>query len=298
MADDFAKADRPPARHPGRRAVLSRGEVIALAVFGQWRRFAHEADVSRDAARRRRAACPGLPSRCQLNRPVRRHRAAIARFALWLAARLGAPDATDEVLAGTGVRTRTAKRRGHGWLCGQADLGCCTRRGCSHGAHLLTAVPPAGVITGFGCGPAATNDRVLAEPCFARRAAPDPRLPSAGAPAGSGAAAADMGFGGRECEARWAAASGAHVTCPPPPDRQTRRWPRALRRWLASIRQVVETVPDRLLDTVGLARERPQDLRGRQARRAAKAARHNACVGLNRQVGAAGLAIAEVLAWD
>lgn len=298
MVDDFTKAELPPARHPGRRAGLSRSEVITLALFGQWRRFAHEADFYRYAQRKLRAAFPGLPSRCQLNRLVRQHRDVITRFGLWLAAQLGAPEAAYEVLDSTGVRTRNCKRRHHGWLFGQTDLGWCTRLGWYHGLQLLTAVSPTGVITGYGFGPASTNDRVLAETFFAVRAVPDRHLPSVGAPAGSGDYVADMGFGGRECEARWASQYAAYVTCAPQPDRKTRRWPKALRTWLASIRQVIETVHDHLLETFRLDRERPHDLTGFQARLAAKMALHNVCIWLNRQVGQPDLAIAEVLAWD
>jgi hypothetical protein len=46
-----------------------------------------------------------------------------------------------------------------------------------------------------------------------------------------------------------------------PHQRSKQRWPKALRRWLASLRQIIETVNDKLLNTFRLARERPHDLR-------------------------------------
>jgi hypothetical protein len=55
-------------------------------------------------------------------------------------------------------------------------------------------------------------------------------------------------------------------------------WPKALRRWLAGVRQIVETVYEKLAHTFRLDRERPHDLSGFQARLAAKMALHNFCV--------------------
>jgi hypothetical protein len=55
-------------------------------------------------------------------------------------------------------------------------------------------------------------------------------------------------------------------------------WPKALRRWLASIRQIVETVFEKLHNLFRLNRERPHDLSGFQARLAAKMALSNFCV--------------------
>ncbi|MDX6379797.1 MAG: hypothetical protein QOI57_821 [Rubrobacteraceae bacterium] len=38
-------------------------------------------------------------------------------------------------------------------------------------------------------------------------------------------------------------------------------WPKRLRRWVAGLGQIIETVYDKLLNTFGLARERPHELR-------------------------------------
>jgi hypothetical protein len=70
-----------------------------------------------------------------------------------------------------------------------------------------------------------------------------------------------------------------------------------LRRWLASLRQIIETVNDKLLNTFRLARERPHDVTGFQARLAAKVALHNFCIWFNLQLNHAPLAFAELLAW-
>src|SRR3954471_13661691 len=78
----------------------------------------------------------------------------------------------------SGIPTRDAKRRGTGWLAGQADIGWSNRIGGFEGFHLLTSITPTGVITGFGFAPASCNAHTLAETFFAARQHPSPRLPS------------------------------------------------------------------------------------------------------------------------
>lgn len=81
------------------------------------------------------------------------------------------------------------------------------------------------------------------------------------------------------------------------PYRNQQRWPRALRRWLAGLRQIVESVHYKLLHTCGLAQARPHTLAGCQARWAAAVGLHNCCCWLNRRLGRPLLAFAELLAW-
>jgi len=70
-----------------------------------------------------------------------------------------------------------------------------------------------------------------------------------------------------------------------------------LRRWVASIRQVVETVYDKLFNAFGLWRERPHELEGLRARLAARVALHNFCIWLNDRLGRPRLAFADLLGW-
>ena len=94
------------------------------------------------------------------------------------------------------------------------------------------------MITGFCFGSASTADQPLAETFFALRAAPDPRLVSVGS-AFSGLYVADKGFEGVENHRRWLECYGAEVIHPP--KRNSKKpWPKRLRRWVASIRQIVE----------------------------------------------------------
>jgi len=167
--------------------------------------------------------------------------------------------------------------------------------GWYEGVRLLLAVTPTGAITGWGIGPASTNDRVLAETFFAARACPEPGLASVGS-ATSDCYVADMGFTGRACEVRWATTYAAVVVCPPQSDSK-RAWPKPLRTWLAGIRQVIETVNDRLLFAFGLDRKRSHALSGLQARLAATVCLHNVCCWLNRKRGRGLLQVADLMDW-
>ena len=66
---------------------------------------------------------------------------------------------------------------------------------------------------------------------------------------------------------------------------------------MASIRQIVETVYDKLFNTFGLRRERPHRLSGLRARLAARVALHNFCIWLNKRLGRPRLAFADLLGW-
>jgi len=66
---------------------------------------------------------------------------------------------------------------------------------------------------------------------------------------------------------------------------------------LAGVRQIVETVYEKLTHTFRLDRERPHDLSGFQARLAAKMALHNVCIWLNAQLGRLQLAFAALVNW-
>jgi len=295
MVDDFCKSELPAEKRPGPQASLSRSEVITLAIFGQWQRFGSERGFYRYAERHLRSAFPNLPHRAQFNRLLRRHRDAIVAFFLHLVQRLEAQDCVYEALDSSAVPTRDAKRRGAGWLPGLADIGWSNRLGWYEGFHLLMAVSPDGTITGFGFGPASAKDQPLAESFFALRHRPNPRLRSVGAPA-KGPYVTDKGFLGQQAHRRWRHCYGATVISPP--QRNSRLyWPKALRRWLASIRQIVETVFEKLHNSFRLNRERPHDLSGFQARLAAKMALSNFCVWLNVQLERPRLSFADLLQW-
>jgi hypothetical protein len=201
-----------------------------------------------------------------------------------------------EALDCSAMPIRDAKRRGHGWLAGDADIGWSNSLGWYEGFSLLTAVDPSGVVTGFCFGAASSADQPLAETFFAVRARPNPRLGSVGSMS-SGPYVADKGFEGAENHRRWLDEYGAHIIHPPKRTARKKAWSKSLRRWVAGIRQIVESVYDKLFNTFGLWRERPHNLQGLRARLASRVALHNFCIWLNDQLGRPRLAFADLLGW-
>jgi hypothetical protein len=295
MVDDFCKSQLPDENQPGRKASLSRSEVITLAVFSQWERFRSERDFYRYAQRHLREVFPTLPHHGQFNRLVRRHRDAISAFFLHLVDCLQGRKCAYEALDTSGVATRDCKRRGRGWLPGLANIGWSNRLGWYHGFHLLTSVNPEGIVTGFAFAPASAKDQPMAEAFFALRRYPDARLPTTGRPA-LGPYVADKGFVGRPNKERWLLLYGAQVISPQQNNSRF-AWPKAWRRFVSSVRQIVETVYEKLHRTFRLDRERPHDLSGFQARLAAKIALHNFCIWLNEKLGRPKLAFADLVDW-
>jgi hypothetical protein len=184
---------------------------------------------------------------------------------------------------------------GAGWSPGLADIGWSNRLGWYEGFHLLVAVNPLGVMTGFGFGPASSTEQPLAETFFALHRYPHPRVPSVGAPA-LGPDVVDKGCEGQANHAMWWQTYGAQVICPPQRHSKT-LWPKAQRRWLAGVRQIVETVYDKLAHTFRLDRERPHDHRGFQVRLAAKMALPNCGIWLHAQLGRPRLAFTDLVDW-
>lgn len=303
--DDFCQRDLPPEARgaAGPPPSLSRSEVVALSCLGQLCRFQSERDFWRFARRRLGHLFPRLPERSRFNRLQRRHARAAARFAVWLAARVDQGATPVEAVDRVGVATRWCGRRGAGWLEREADKGHCSRLGFFHGLHLglhlMTAVSQAGAVTGFCVGPASCKDQPHACAFLCARAYYRDELPWVGAPATASHYALDKGFAGRDwhrlfCEAYKVA--GVH--CAPIGNHAgAAAWGRGARRWLASVRQIVETAHEKLLNFCRPARERPHEYEGFFARLCAKVALHNFCIHLNRQHGRPNLAFADLIDW-
>jgi hypothetical protein len=152
------------------------------------------------------------------------------------------------------------------------------------------------VITGFGFASSNTKDQPLAETFFALGVEPNDRLASVGS-AALGPYVSDKGFEGEENHRRWLESYGARIICPPKGNERKRRWPKQLRRWAAGIRQISETVYEKLHNTFGLRRERAHELSGLRARLAARVALHNLCIWLNECLGRPRLTFADLLGW-
>jgi hypothetical protein len=296
MADDYCKAQHIgwPIQ-PGPAPSLQVSEVLSLALLSRWARFRSGRDFYRYARRQLTAAFRGLPASSQFNRLVRAASGWLSGFSHWLVAQLQARQCAYEILDTMGCATRDAHRRGSGWLAGEATIGYGNRLGWYEGLSVMTSVTPDGVITGFGCAPANTKEQPCAETFLAARARQPAGLPEVGLPA-VGEYVTDNGFCGRLNHQRWQQAYGATVTSPPQ-RRHPRPWPKALRRWWAGLRQIVETVHDKLLNTFRLDRERPHHVQGFRAHLAASVALHNFCIWLNIQLGRPKLAFADLIDW-
>jgi hypothetical protein len=315
VVDDLYQARyaaRKPVR-PGRKATLSDSEVLTLALLQQWRSDRAERGFVRWVRAHWRHYFPHMLGQSSFNRRVRDLTGVLERLgpdvSAALAHQLG-EDPRYTVLDGVPVplmrRCRGARHRCFG---AEAGMG---RGGSDHswyyGCLLLDAVCPHGTVTGFVVGPAATQERWLAETLLRWRqdpSAPPPTLEenasivgrrhraAAIGPTGplhgrlsAGAASSyylgDAGFAGSTWQQHWRQTYGAYVlTHADPP---VAALP-GIRASYAAARQVVETVHSILLGTFGLAFPRARTAWGLRARLAAKIAAFNLAVLLNYQAG-------------
>jgi hypothetical protein len=248
--DDFCPS-HPPKSRPGPDASLCESEVLTLAIFARWSWFASERDFNRYASGRLTDAFPTLPERSQFNCSLRPHPELIEAFSLHLVSLLtDARKCPYQALDSSALPIRDRKRRGHGWSAAEADIGW------YEGFSLLTATDPTGIITGFCFSAASSADQSMAEGFFAIGAHPDPRISSVGS-ISWGPYIADEGFEVAENHRRWQESYGALVIHPP--KRNSRKpWSKRPRRWLAGIRQIAESLYDKLFDVFGPGRERPE----------------------------------------
>ena len=121
--DDLCHPHASQQRRPGPPASLSESELITLAIFARWSRFSSERDFYRYATGHLRAAFPTLPDRSQFNRLVRFYAQDIEEIAVKLGVMLEGEAHPYQALDSSAMPVRDAKRRAHGWLAGQADIG-------------------------------------------------------------------------------------------------------------------------------------------------------------------------------
>lgn len=301
LVDDFCKQNPLAPEEQtlwatGRKPHLSRAEVVALSIFGQWSRFLSEREFWSFCQQRLRPLFPALPDRAEFVRAQQRFQPTTVGFALDMARLLGAAEAEYEVIDRCGIATRMCGRRGRDWMGGLANRGLCGRLGYFWGFQLMCAVTCEGVITGFAVAPGSTKDQPMAESLFAARHRRDLALPTAGSRSRSGYYVVDRGFSGPRRRREWKARYGVEVVGPPQRGHGP-AWSPEWQGWAARLRQIIETVHDRLLNYFRLARERPHCMQGFQARLAAKVALHNVCIWLNRQFGRPSLQFAGLLGW-
>lgn len=301
LVDEFCKRCPPRFEEQnvwdcGRKRSLSRAEVVALSISGQLWRFRSERDFWSFCSQKLRHLFPNLPDRAEFVRGQIRFRPTLEAFAVDLAQTLNPHGAGYEVIDRCGVATRWCGRRGRDWLGGYANKGLCSRLGYFWGLQLLCSITDEGVITGYGVAPGSTKDQPMATSLFMARQTCNPALLSAGTVTGGGYYVVDRGFSGKLRRPWWRELFGAQVVGPSQKG-QGSVWPRELSRWAAGLRQMIETVHDRLLNWFRLDRERPHCIEGFMARLAAKVALHNYFIWLNRQLGRPSLQFADLLAW-
>jgi hypothetical protein len=300
MVDDFCRSRSDlVARCSGKRGPktkLSPSEIVTLSIFSQWNRFDGERGFWRFTQARLQGLFPNLCARTQFNRASRRLCAVTAAFFQDLADLLGSRECLYEIVDRFGVVTRRSGRRGIGWLPEYTDKGLCSRIGFFHGVQVLSSVTPDGVITGFGVAAGSTKDQPMAGEFFRLRMRTNPSMPWIGRPAASQVYIADKGFSGPARHKEWFLETGAVLTCTPQKG-HAKPWPPLLRRAIATMRQMVETVHDKLLHRFRLQDERPHDITGLFTRLCAKSALHNACIWINREIGRNDLEFATLLGW-
>lgn len=293
MVDDFYKAHtQPVCSQAGRPNLLQPSEVITLGLLEQWYWFRSQRDFYQYAQRNLQGHFPGLPNRTQYNRQLNQHHELIAAFGRSLGLGADGQSSPYEILDTTGVPCRHVKRRGYGWLGGEAGIGYCTRLGWFHGMRLLISVTRSGLITGYGFGSGNAKEQPMTEVFLGLRAHPDPRLSTVGQPA-RGGYLADAGFAGQKNQQRWLHWYGATVICQPQTNAPP--WPQPWRAWLHRLRQVIEAVFDKLYNFFRMDKDRPHHLAGVRIRFAAKIALHNFCAWLNGHLGRPPLAFADLV---
>lgn len=294
--DDLVRVSfPPPPPKRGQQPALCRSEVLTLSLVSQSAFFSSERAFYRWISGPGRALFPRLPDRSQLNRAMRDEHPTLVALGRTLARLLGAQQADYEIIDTTAVPLRNDKRRGPGVLPELIEIGHSQRLGWFAGVRLVAAVTATGVITGYGIGDATANDRVIAEAFFGQRYEEIQALPEVGRPS-SGLYLADTGFAGRACTRRWATLAEAYVLAPPQPD-SAEKWDRPTRSRHRRLRQIIETVFDRIHHALRLEHDRIRTLSGLHTRIAAKVALHNWTIATNRAHHRPDLAITGLIAW-
>jgi hypothetical protein len=296
MADDFCKVyDVNHKVKPGRKATLTDSEVIALLVFAQAMPFRSERDFYRYALRHLGSCFPSLPDRAQFNRLSRNVFPTLVAF--WqhhVQGLLATQPHSYEIVDTVGLPIRNLKRRGRGWLAGEANIGWSTHLGWFMGFRILFTTTQNGMITSFGFGPASAKDQPLAETLLAARRFPTLGLPGAGSYADL--YLMDTGFHGHKLHHHWRLDYDALILCKPNPY-DAHAWDKPMRRWFSGLCQIIATTIDKILNWFRLLQLRPHTLGGFHVQVAAKSLAHNIFIGLNLQLGRPPLAFADLLDW-
>lgn len=166
LVDDWLKENRDSVkRGPGRPALLSDGEVLALAILAQWPRFRSERDFLRFADVHLREYFPCLVSYGQLNRRIRALESELKALQQGVAETLADGSEVyhilDTTLIPAVVRVRACRK---GLFAGQATFGpCASKTEWVCGFKVALLISPEGIILAFGLAETSSDERPIGE---------------------------------------------------------------------------------------------------------------------------------------
>lgn len=291
------------------RVRMSDSEVLTVALAGQWRvgvPWQSERGVVRYMQRNGRAWFPTMLSKSAFNERVRQLWGGLIQLQQAVAAQLDSMDNLYECVDVVPLPACSLAQAASGdkhWLWWSRVGYGGNQGGWYWGEQLLLSVSPSGVVTGWLLGAATVDDRWLLQAflsqrhgkCDLRKPAGDKkqrRLPNpdtfapfiAVGQARPRPYVADRGFNGERWRQHWQRYYAAEVLTIPPSNAPN-AWTVAQQRWLASHRQIVETVFARLNTVFALNRLQAHSRWGQYTRLAAKLAAYNVGIWLNRSLG-------------
>lgn len=300
---------------PGPKPRLTDSEVLTLAVIGQWRvgvPWRSERGLVRWAlGPEGRKMFPKMLHRSQFNERVRDLYGVLVRLQQYLAEQLATAadiyECVDCEPLPAFSNGQAQREAGH-WLFESTNGKGGTTGGFFYGDHLLAAVLPSGAVTGWVLASAYIQDRWVLEALVSGRAGhfqligppartrhpkskrPTPPLGFVGPPSAVGASKqrpylADRGFNGQRWQTHWQQHYGVTVIAVPPDNSpRSLTWLPVHKRWLASHRQIVDTVFSWLDGIFGMKRLNAHSRWGQLTRIAAKMAAYNMGLFLNRML--------------
>lgn len=311
LIDDWYKAaiGEKVRRRGGPELHMSDSEVLTVAIAGGWRvgvPWQSERGVVRYMQTRGRGWFPQMLSRSEFNQRVRQLWGALVCLQQKVAEVLDGArevyEVVDIVPLPACSLAQAASQKGHWLWWSRLGYGG-NHGGWFWGEQLLTSVTPKGVVTGWLLGAASADDRWLLQAFISQRGhslelvkpAGDKKhilAPDCSSFSGLGAVGrqqarpylVDQGFNGNRWRRQWWQRYGVSVISAPPANAND-AWSSQQRRWLASQRQIVETLFARLGTVFALKQLRAHSRWGLLTRVALMMAAYNIGVFLNRMLG-------------
>lgn len=325
LVDDWYRARIAPVKpkRGGPEPRMSDSEVLTLALAGQWRvgvPWCSERGLVRYIHAHLMTLFPTMIQCSAFNERVRRLWGAFILLRDAVVEEMSTPvdshECTDTLPLPACSVAQSQRENGH-WLW-ESTVGT----GGTHGKYyigdqVLVTHLPNGLVTGWLIGSAYIDDRWMLEGLLSARtgsplligpaAHPDttraqwtePPLGHMGpfqavGPWSPRPILADKGFNGWRWQEHWLDTYATQVITAPPKSSQ-HPWPKALRRWLASHRQIAETVYSLLSNVFGIKRLGAHSRWGQYTRVAAKMAALNIGLFVNQQLGRPLLALETLL---